>query len=244
MNFIPFPSTLAQISADSVRTQHEAGKKRDGRRRNVYIPEAYDLENVALYRTPSGSVFMAYDLYAPEAPARSEFGLGDVHYAVKYYPNETHGFIPSVLDFKSVTELEADGMMIDHTAAALVCDPDKSAILLVADNEDDMAGLLTDLSESTRIIRHTITRSNVAPGEALTHFFAASAAGGSEIYASSSAEGLVAGLRERYPFIEAGLSQGEFLDVLSAHGAKNGWLVARAERESPAQYITIEEPDL
>lgn len=232
MQHIPFPPTLVRISATAAHERIEQAK-RDAKssKKRAFTMKDHTNDNVAVIRDQDGKLRTAYDLYSPEHRPGEEPGLGVVEYRVQHYANDTSGYVSTVKSFESVAELEARGIRVDRTAAAMVVleggDPDTRRHLVAARNEEDLAEALREVPEGATIIRSTIT----TRGEGLLLEFAAtSAIGGQEIHAAASIEELAGMLRKRYGFLEEygqkPMDDAEVISRLIEHGEDKGWDVA------------------
>lgn len=231
---IPFPSTLAQIAIDTLRSRHEAAKAKAGKSTRAWMrPEPFTSHDAPLYRTEAGSIHTVYDPWAPAMPEGATPGLGTVNYTVKYHHNGDHSYVPNIASFKSAADLEAEGLAIDYTAAALVKAPGAEAELMIAANEETLAVQLEGIDPAAIIRRQQITRVGLEPGEFMTHFAGASAVGGTEIFGATNEADLGEALRKRYNFITDADDLNDVLDHIAEHGNEHGWIVANLTRQEP-----------
>lgn len=245
MRFIPFPSPLARISAETGRRLQSSDQDDAGRRRpRSSLPHPYVADGVAAYRWPDGRVAPAHDMYAPQHPEGTEPGLARIRYDVRHYPNDTSGYVPEILTFRSVPDLEAEGMVVDRTAAALLLQDGRAALVLTAD-ESEMSDLNARLPEGARLLRAPINRVGTENGE-MTHFLATNSSGGGlEVFGSATRADLFEAAKERYSFLPEEPDYDSFCEVIRKHGRKYGWTVAATTlEEAPKilnEYMGIEE---
>jgi hypothetical protein len=232
MKFIPFPPTLARISAETGRRLQSSDKDDAGRRRpRSALPQPYTANAVAAYRWPDGRVAPAHDMYAPQHPDGAEPGLARIHYEVRHHPNDTSSYEPKILTFRSVLDLEAEGMVVDRTAAGLLLHDLKAALVITPD-EAAMSELETRAPEGSRILRAPLRRVGEGAGE-MTHFLATNTSGGGfEVMGAASEADLFAAARERFSFLPEAPDYPAFCETLRKHGTKNGWVVAATTLEA------------
>jgi hypothetical protein len=232
MKFIPFPSTLARISAETGRRLQSSDQDDAGRHRpRSALPRPYTANGVAAYRWPDGRVAPAYDMYAPQHPEGAEPGLARIHYEVRHHANDTSSYEPKILTFRSVPDLEAEGMIVDRTAAGLLRH-DLQAALVVTIDEAAMAEVEAALPADAELIREPIRRVGDAAAP-MAHFLATwTRAARLEVMGASSEEALHAAARERYPFIPDEGDFAGFAEALRKHGRKHGWVVAAGDLEA------------
>ncbi|MCA9774615.1 MAG: hypothetical protein KC466_19500, partial [Myxococcales bacterium] len=177
MTFIPFPPTLARISAETGRRLQSSDQDDAGRHRpRSALPRPYTADGVAAYRWPDGRVAPAYDMYAPQHPEGAEPGLARILYEVRHHPNDTSSYEPRILTFRSVPDLEAEGIAVDRTAAGLLRHEGRAA-LVIAQDETAMAELETRFPAGSELVRGVIRR--VGPEtEPMQHFLATNSQGG------------------------------------------------------------------
>lgn len=231
MRFIPFPSTLARVSAETGRRLQSSDRDDDGRARpRSAQPRPYVADGVAAYRWPDGRVAPAHDMYAPQHPEGAEPGLARIRYDVRHYPNDTSGYVPEILSFRSVPDLEAEGVVVDRTAAALLLYDWKEA-LVITEDEAGMADLRARLPEGGQLLRAPIREVGPA-GERMRHFLVThSPGGGLEVTGAATEADLLEAARERYSFLPDAPDYPAFCEVLGRHGAEHGWTVAATTRE-------------
>lgn len=226
MKFIPFPPTLARISAETGRRLQSSDQDDAGRSRpRSALPHPYTANAVAAFRWPDGRVSPAYDMYAPQHPEGAEPGLARIHYQVRYHPNDTSSYEPRVLTFRSVPDLEAEGVVIDRTAAGLLRHEGRAA-LVIAPDETALAELATRFPVGSDLIRGVIRR--VGPEtEPMRHFLATNSQGGGfEVMGATLETDLFRAAQDRFSFIQGAPDYAEFCATLRKHGTKNGWVVA------------------
>ena len=246
MKFIPFPSTLARISAHTGRRLQSSDQDDAGRRRpRSALPHPYVANAVAAYRWPDGRIAPAYDMYAPQHPDGAEPGLARIHYDVRHHPNDTSSYEPRILTFRSVPDLEGEGMVVDRTAAGLLRHAGRAA-LVVAPDEAAMSDLSGRFPDGSDLIRAPIRRVDAGDGE-MAHFLATNSQGGGlEVMGARDEAHLFSAARERFSFIKGAPDYHEFCEMLRKHGTKNGWVVAATTlQEIPENlrgYIGV-EPD-
>lgn len=233
MKFIPHPAALAAISVATGRRLQTSDLDDAGRHRErTNTPRPYTANGVAAYRWPDGRVGVAYDMYAPQHPAGTEPGLAEIHYQVRHYPNDTSGYVPEILGFKSIPDLEADGTHIDPMAAGLILRDDRAALAITAD-EDGMAEIEAHLSDGARMIRAPINHVDLAAGGEMRIFIATyTRGGGLEIMAATEEAPMHAALADRFRFIAPGEDLAAFSASLRAHGHSHGWLICETDPES------------
>lgn len=234
MSTVPFPSTLAEISAASGRRAQTSDIDDAGRARSkTSIAKPYTINDVAAYRTPEGQVRTVYDMYSPMGPLDVEPGLARVHYDVEYHPNDSTSYKPQILSFKSVDDLVSEGVRIDHTAAAIIT---RSGIsdLLISNTEGEMQSALGNIGEDVKVRRVAITRETGRPEDELQHFLATSAIGGTEIHASATEDGLLKMLSQRFSFLPEAEDLEGMINNIQAHGEQNGWIVCAKSRDDAA----------
>jgi len=201
MKFTPHPSTLAKVSSATGKRLQTSDLDDAGRRRSkTSRAQDYVAKNIAGYRFPDGRTSTAHDMYDPSFPEGAEPGMVDVLYKAKFYPNDTSGYEAQILEFRSIEDLEAQGVSVDMTAVALVHDADGKDVLIIARDEDDLASQIDDAS-ATSIKRASIKIPENLEGD-LQFFFASSAAGGVEIHAADSEDKLSDMLRDRFSFLD------------------------------------------
>lgn len=226
MRFIPFPSTLALISAETGRRLQSSDQDDAGRNRpRSALPRPYTADGVAAYRWPDGRVAPAYDMYAPQHPEGAEPGLARIHYEVRHHPNDTSSYEPKILSFRSVPDLEAEGVVIDRTAAGMLRHEGRAA-LVIAPDETALAELARHFPAGSDLIRGVIRR--VGPETGPMHHFLAtnSLGGGFEVIGATLEADLFTAAQERFSFIKDAPDYAEFCATLRKHGTKNGWVVA------------------
>lgn len=231
MTQIPFPSTLARISAETGRRLQSSDQDNAGRSRTrSALPRSYTADAVAAFRWPDGRVAPAYDMYAPTHPEGTEPGLARIHYEVRYHPNDTASYEPRILTFRSVADLEAEGMIIDRTVAGLLLHEGRAA-LVVTLNEAEMGAFAQAIPEGARLLRAPIRR--VGPEtEPMQHFLATNSPGGGfEVMGATREADLFAAAKDRFGFIKDAPDYTEFCATLRKHGLKNGWVVAATTLE-------------
>lgn len=226
MRFIPFPPTLARISAETGRRLQSSDQDDAGRHRpRSALPRPYTADGVAAYRWPDGRVAPAYDMYAPQHPEGAEPGLARIHYEVRHHPNDTSSYEPRILTFRSVPDLEAEGIAVDRTAAGLLRHEGRAA-LVIAPDETAMAELATRFPDGSDLVRGVIRR--VGPEtEPMQHFLATNSQGGGfEVMGAALEADLFRAAEGRFTFIKDAPDYQEFCATLRKHGTKNGWVVA------------------
>lgn len=231
MTQIPFPSTLARISAETGRRLQSSDKDDAGRSRpRSALPHPYMADPVAAFRWPDGRVAPAHDMYAPTHPKGTEPGLARIHYEVRCHPNDTASYEPRILKFRSVADLEAEGMSVDRTAAGLLLHEERAALVVAAD-EAAMSALAEAFPEGSHLLRAPIRR--VGPEtEPMGHFLATNSPGGGfEVMGATREADLFAAAEDRFGFIRDAPDYTEFCVTLRKHGLKNGWVVASATLE-------------
>lgn len=225
MKLIPFPPTLARISAETGRRLQSSDQDDAGRNRpRSALPRPYTANGVAAYRWPDGRVAPAYDMYAPQHPEGAEPGLARIHYEVRHHPNDTSSYEPRILTFRSVPDLEAEGMAIDRTAAGLLTHDGRTA-LVVTPCESVMAEFSTRLPNGSRLIRAPIRQ--VGPeGAPMSHFLATlSQGGGFEVMGAEREADLFPAAKARFGFIRDAPDYTSFCIALRREAARNGWAV-------------------
>jgi hypothetical protein len=231
MKFIPFPPTLALISAETGRRLQTSDQDDAGRRRTrSSLPQPYVANAVAAYRWPDGRVAPAHDIYAPQHPEGAEPGLARIHYEVRHHPNDTSSYHPNILTFRSVPDLEAEGMIIDRTAAGLLRHEGRAALVVTPD-EGAMSELAKNFPAGADLVRGVIRR--VGPEtEPMHHFLATNTAGGGfEVMGATLETDLFAAVKARFSFFPEAPDYAEFCATLRKHGRKNGWVVAATTLE-------------
>lgn len=106
MSHIPFPSTLVRMSSEAAKASLA---ERVNRHDRAVQRNNYEIDGIAVIRSADGKVRPAFDIYEPTCGRDEEPGLGRVLYHLKHYPNETSAYVPTVLAFESVKDLEARG---------------------------------------------------------------------------------------------------------------------------------------
>lgn len=231
MKFIPFPPTLARISAETGRRLQSSDQDDAGRRRpRSALPQPYTANAVAAYRWPDGRVAPAHDMYTPQHPDGAEPGLARIHYEVRHHPNDTSSYEPKILTFRSVPDLEAEGMAIDRTAAGLLRHEGRAALVVTPD-EAAMSELKPHLPAGSDLVRGVIRR--VGPEtEPMRHFLATNSPGGGfEVMGATSEADLFEAARQRFGFLPEEPDYPAFCETLLKHGTKNGWVVAATTLE-------------
>lgn len=226
MKFIPFPPTLARISAETGRRLQTSDQDDAGRRRaRSSLPQPYTANAVAAYRWPDGRVAPAHDMYAPQYPEGAEPGLARIHYEVRYHPNDSSSYDPRILTFRSVPDLEAEGTVVDRTAAGLLRHEGRAA-LVVSPDEGAMTELAQHFPAGSDLVRGVIRR--VGPEtEPMQHFLATNSLGGGfEVMGATLETDLFRAAEERFSFIKDAPDYAEFCATLRKHGTKNVWVVA------------------
>jgi len=226
MKFIPFPPTLARISAETGRRLQTSDQDDAGRPRpRSSLPQPYVANAVSAYRWPDGRVAPAHDMYAPQHPEGAEPGLARIKYEVRHHPNDTSSYHPNILTFRSVPDLEAEGMIIDRTAAGLLRHEGRAALIVTPD-ETAMTELAQHFPEGSDLVRGVIRR--VGPEtEPMRHFLATNSVGGGfEAMGATLETDLFAAATTRFSFIPETPDYAEFCAILRKHGTKNGWVVA------------------
>jgi len=228
---IPFPPTLAGISArsarEAVRTRQEKAR---GQR--AYIPQDRDdTHDIAGYMTPDGKVHLVHDVYNPTMPDAAEPGLGTMVSELKHYPNDSSMYVSHIQDFRPMSLLQDQGMVVDETSAAIVTRDGETAILIATDRRE-MNHMLDEIAGHDILVAHgNIVLHNVAPGEAVAWFGATNTVGGGvEIRGAMSREDLAETLSERYAFIDRGRNCDDFLANLERHAENAGWSLAIQSR--------------
>jgi hypothetical protein len=237
MNFVPFPSTLVRISAETGRRLQASDQDDAGRRRGrSSLPQPYTANAVAAFRWPDGRIAPAYDMYAPQHPEGAEPGLARIRYEVRHHPNDTSSYDPMILTFRSVPDLEAEGVVIDRTAAGLLRHEGRAA-LVIAPDETALAELATRFPSGFELIRAPIRQVGPEVG-AMTHFLATlSQGGGFEVMGAREEADLFAAAQERFSFIRGAPDYHEFCVTLRKHGTKNGWVVAATDLDGMARTL-------
>lgn len=232
MTFIPFPATLARISAETGRRLQSSDRDDAGTLRpRSAIPRPYTADGVAAFRWPDGRVAPAYDMYAPVCPEGAEPGLARIRYDVRHHANDTASYEPMILRFRTCEDLEAEGIRIDRTQAALLRRELQAALVVTAD-EATMADMEASLPADVEVIRQPIRHvgDETAP---MSHFLATwTRAARLEVMGAASEEELHAAARERYPFISDEEDFDAFAEALRKHGRKHGWVVAAGDLEA------------
>jgi hypothetical protein len=226
MKFIPFPPTLARISAETGRRLQTSDQDDAGRHRpRSSLPQPYVANAVSAYRWPDGRVAPAHDMYAPQHPEGAEPGLARIKYEVRHHPNDTSSYHPNILTFRSVPDLEAEGMIIDQTAVGLLRHEGRAALIVTPD-ETAMTELAQHFPEGSDLVRGVIRR--VGPEtEPMRHFLATNSVGGGfEAMGATLETDLFAAATARFSFIPETPDYAEFCAILRKHGTKNGWVVA------------------
>jgi len=226
MKFIPFPPTLARISAETGRRLQTSDQDDAGRPRpRSSLPQPYVANAVSAYRWPDGRVAPAHDMYAPQHPEGAEPGLARIKYEVRHHPNDTSSYHPNILTFRSVPDLEAEGMIIDQTAVGLLRHEGRAALIVTPD-ETAMTELAQHFPEGSDLVRGVIRR--VGPEtEPMRHFLATNSVGGGfEAMGATLETDLFAAATTRFSFIPETPDYAEFCAILRKHGTKNGWVVA------------------
>lgn len=231
MNKIPFPPTLADMSAKAAFEEYKRGL--GASTRSTKRPASGFDTNMAAYRLADGKVREVYDPYNATALCRDgegpvEFGLATVRFNLKHYANDTSGYERHVTDFKPMSELEAEGLEIDTTAVAAIADGDSIALVFGADEAD----LAEKIENAEACARPVVTICDDSIGS-LTHFhYTATKFGSPECYAADSEERLVAQLKKRFDFIELPDDAESVFAAIEERGRKNGWSIARATRDA------------
>lgn len=237
MRFIPFPSTLARISAETGRRLQSSDKDDAGRHRpRSALPRPYTADGVAAFRWSDGRVAPAYDMYAPQHPEGAEPGLARIHYEVRHHPNDTSSYEPRILTFRSVPDLEAEGIVIDRTAAGMLRHEGRAA-LVIAPDETALAELATRFPAGSDLIRAPIRQVGPEGGQ-MCHFLATlSPGGGFQVMGAREEADLFAAARERFNFIPETHDYHDFSLTLRKHGTKNGWVVAATDLDGMARTL-------
>ncbi len=212
MTQIPFPSTLARISAETGRRLQSSDQDDAGRSRpRSSLPRPYTADGVAAFRWPDGRVAPAYDMYAPTHPEGAEPGLAQIHYEVRYHPNDTASYEPRILTFRSVADLEAEGVQVDRTAAGLLLHEGRAALVVAAD-EAAMDALAAAFPDGSRLLRAPIRRVGPETGP-MVHFLATNSPGGGfEVMGATRETDLFAAAKDRFSFVNLpGLNPGASL---------------------------------
>ena len=97
MMFIPFPEPYATETVERTRAAYAAER---ARRRAPHIGESFLSRDAAAYRLPDGTVRGVYDRYRPQYPADAVPGLADITATLRYYPNDTSGYVTTVANFR------------------------------------------------------------------------------------------------------------------------------------------------
>lgn len=229
MQHVPFPPTLVRMSAQAAEQRVEQNKK--NARRPGGVIRDHEAENVAVIRSENGAIRPAYDVYRPMHLPGETPGIGKVSYRAEHYPNDTSGYVATVMSFETVEDLEARGVAVDRTAFALVTldggDPDTEHHLVTAENEPALAAIIAGLPESAKIVRPVVVTVNDAP---IVEAFGSAVHGSGEIHAAPDIDGLGAMLLKRFPFLNGyGESDPDAATIVSRlleHGADKGWAVA------------------
>lgn len=231
MRFIPFPSTLARVSAETGRRLQSSDQDDAGRTRpRSSVPKPYVANGVAAYRWPDGRVAPAHDMYAPQHPEGTEPGLARIRYGVQHYPNDTSGYVPEILTFRSVPDLEAEGMVVDRTAAGLLLHDQKAALVITPD-EEAMSEFASRAPAGSRLLRAPIKRVGTDNGE-MSHFLASNSPGGGfEVMGAACEADLFAAAKERFGFVDEQPDYAAFCETLRKHGTKHGWTVTATTLE-------------
>lgn len=228
MASIPFPAWLAAESSRTGRRLQSSDYDDAGRRRSrSSLPEAYTAKGVAAFRWSDGRVGLANNMYAPQHPEGTEPGLADVRYTVEHYPNDTSGYVPNILKFTSITELEAEtGHTIDRTAAALLMKVGEAHVV-VARSEEDLVELVGNLDPAVKILRAPITHVDASIAMPMRNLVAIySTGGGLNFYASTFDNELQRALQERYNFLPKAETVEDFVENIEQHGSRHGWIVS------------------
>lgn len=231
MRFTPFPSTLARVSAETGRRLQSSDQDDAGRTRpRSSAPHPYVANGVAAYRWPDGRVSPAHDMYAPQHPEGTEPGLARIRYGVRHYPNDTSGYVPEILSFRAIPDLEAEGLVVDRTAAGLLLHDQKAALVITPD-EEAMSAFEDRVPDGARLLRAPITRVGSENGE-MTRFLATNSPGGGfEVMGASSEPDLFEAAKVRFSFLPEQPDYPAFCETLRKHGTKNGWVVAATTLE-------------
>lgn len=170
-------------------------------------------------------------MYAPEHPEGAEPGLARIHYEVRHHPNDTSSYDPRILTFRSVPDLEAEGTVVDRTAAGLLRHEGRAALVITPD-EGAMAEMAPHFPAGSDLVRGVIRR--VGPEtEPMQHFLATNSPGGGfEVMGAASEEDLFAAARKRFGFLPEEPDYPAFCGTLRKHGTKNGWVVAATTLEA------------
>jgi len=149
---------------------------------------------------------------------------------VRHHPNDTSSYEPNILTFRSVPDLEAEGVVINRTAAGLLLH-ERRAALVVTPDEDAMGAMSRYFPEGSQLIRSPIR--HIAPEAGpMQHFLATNTRGGGfEVMGAAREEDLFDAARDRFSFIPQAPDYEEFCATLRKHGTKNGWVVAATTLE-------------
>jgi hypothetical protein len=182
-------------------------------------------------------------MYAPQHPEGTEPGLARIRYGVQHYPNDTSGYVPEILSFRSIPDLEAEGMIVDRTAAGLLLHDQKAALVITPD-EEAMSEFASRAPAGSRLLRAPITRVGTTEGE-MTQFLATkSPGGGFEVMGAACEANLFSAAKGRFSFLPEQPDYPAFCETLRKHGTKHGWTVAATTLEEVPttlkDYIGIE----
>lgn len=240
MKFIPHPAALAAISAATGRRLQASDHDDAGRRRSrSSLPQPYTAHGVAAYAWPNDRadisydrIGVAYDMYNAQYPEGAVPGLANIHYAVQHHPNDTSSYAPRILSFKSVPDLEMEGLRLDQTAAGLILRDDRAALVITQD-EMGMREVQDRLVEGAKLIRAPIRHVDIDAGGLMMSFVSTyTTGGGLEIYAATSDHALHEALSERYGFILKGENLSEFKENLHQHADQRGWVVCESDPDT------------
>lgn len=228
MKFLPFPAALTAASIRTGRRLQASEFDDAGSRwQRGPVPSTYTAKSVAAYRTPTGMVSLAYDMYAPEHPEGSEPGLANVKYEAQHHPNDSSSYRPVILNFMSIPEIKnIVGLPVDMTAAAVLAYKDRVEIT-VAQSEPDLQDILETLNPDVKILRRTIKHVDFTPGAPMNFFLVTHSLGaGLEIHAATEEDALHQAIAQRYNFLEPADDLTSLLEGLENHARKHGWIMA------------------
>lgn len=227
---IPFPAALVAISAATGRRLQSSDVDDAGQKRATSsLPKPYVADGVAAFRFPDGRMHPAYDMYNPTYPEGTEPGIAKLHYKVEHHPNDTSSYRPEILNFRSIPDLESEGLHVDRSAAGLVIRKGIAASAMTA-NEEEMQAIAADLPPDATLHRAPIRHVDIEYGGPIQHVAMTWARfSGLEVHAATDPDQLFRALQDRYSFLPEVETLEDMAGNLLKHGTKNGWIVVCRE---------------
>ena len=198
----PHPPTLVAIStATKRRLQEHSDQAATGRwpptstNQNELVHQEYLVKDVGVYRE-NGRPDAAYDLEYPFFPEGGEPGIGDLLFT----PVIRRGrilFDRKVINFKTVADLECQGISVDTTCARVGYNQHGGLELLVARNEDELTSKSNEAS-LREFDRKPIATPEDLEGDLQFFFFSMFI---DKIFAADTEERLSSLLKDNFPSI-------------------------------------------